>query len=202
MSATIPAALGFRVHTGWAAAVALSGPVSSPKVVDSRRLALTESGEEELAAVYHASRELALPAAEKLVARAIESARRKARTEIQTLIDAVRLKGCQVIASGIVMGGGRLPSQLEAILRSHPLVHTAEGELFRQALISASEACQLRVSCVAGRDLYAKVASEVGIEAEPLRRRLGEAGQTAGKAWAQDQKEAMAVAWFALAAAR
>lgn len=200
MSAT-PAALGFKVHTGWAASVALAGPLSSPKVVDRRRVALTESGKEGSAAVYHAASELALPAAEKLVRDTTDSARRTARIAIETMINELRAKGYELVAAGIVLGGGRLPPSLEAILRSHPLVHTAEGELFRQALIAASEACELRVSGISGRELYAKVASELGVKAEHLRSQLGEAGKSAGKPWAQDQKEAMAVAWSALAAA-
>jgi hypothetical protein len=201
MSPTTPAALGFRVHTGWAASVAVAGPLSLPRVVDRRRVALIENGEEKSAAVYHAAMELALPAAEKLVRDATDAARRKARIAIEAMIDELRAKGYEPVAAGIVLGGGRLPSSLEAILRSHPLVHTAEGELFRQALIAASEACELRVSGVSGRELYAKVASELGVDAEHLRNQLGEAGKSAGKPWAQDQKEAMAVAWSALAAA-
>ncbi len=201
MSTTTQAALGFRVHTGWAAAVAVAGPVSSPKVVDRRRLGLTESGDEQSAAAYHAASGLALPAAEKLIRQATEAARSKARAAMESMIAELRGSGYDVVGSGIVLGSGRLPSSLEAILRSHPLVHTAEGELFRQALIGASEACKLRVSGIPARELYARVASELGLAADQLRRQLVEAGQGAGKPWAQDQKEAMSVAWFALAAA-
>jgi|SRR5262245_24197546 len=201
MSARTPAALGFKVHTGWAAAVVAAGPLSSPKVVDRQRVALTESEGEQSAAVYHAASELALPAAEKLVRAAADSARRRARTAIDSMISELRAKGYELVASGIVLGGGRLPSSLEAILRSHPLVHTAEGELYRQALIAASETCNLRICGISGRELYEKVASALGIDPERLRAQLGEAGKAAGKPWAQDQKEALAVALSALAAA-
>ncbi len=36
------ATLGFRVHSGWAAAVALCGPLDAPVVVDRRRIQLVK----------------------------------------------------------------------------------------------------------------------------------------------------------------
>src|SRR5262245_34532263 len=201
MSSGTQAAIGFRTHTGWAAAVAVSGPASSPKVIDRRRVVLAGSDNELPAAVYHAVQKLPLSAAEKLVKQVTESAHRMARAAIRTMITDLRAKGYELVASGIVLGGGRLPSSLEAILRSHPLVHTAEGELYRQALIAASETCNLRICGISGRELYEKVASALGIDPERLRAQLGEAGKAAGKPWAQDQKEALAVALSALAAA-
>src|SRR5262244_2053479 len=188
MSARTPAALGFKAHTGWAAAVVAAGPLSSPKVVDRQRVALTESEGEQSAAVYHAASELALPEAEKLVRAAADSARRRARTAIASMISELRAKGYEAVASGIVLGGGRLPSTLEAILRSHPLVHTAEGELFRQALIGASEECGLTVTSVR-REVYDMGSKELGIRPDTLRDRVAQAGRDVGKPWGQDEKE-------------
>src|SRR5260221_11196878 len=37
------ATLGFRVHSGWAVAVALCGPLDSPLVIDRRRLQLVKT---------------------------------------------------------------------------------------------------------------------------------------------------------------
>jgi hypothetical protein len=48
-----------------------------------------------------------------------------------------------LVASGVIIGNRTLTAPLETILVAHPLLHTAEGELFRQAIIDASEACKV-----------------------------------------------------------
>ncbi len=64
MAATRPAALGFSVHTGWAALVALSGPADAPQVVDRRRIELIDGPDADAARfLYHLASELDLPAA-------------------------------------------------------------------------------------------------------------------------------------------
>jgi len=197
MSSETQAAIGLRTHTGWAAAVAVSGPASSPKVIDRRRVILAESDNELPAAVYHAAQKLPLSTAEKLVKQVTESAHRMARAAIRTMITDLRAKGYEAVASGIILGGGRLPSTLEAILRSHPLVHTAEGELFRQALIGASEECGLTVMPVR-REIYEMGSKELGIRPDTLRDRVARAGRDVGKPWGQDAKESMLAAWLSL----
>jgi hypothetical protein len=199
MGSITHAAVGFRAHTGWAAAVTVVGPVSSPKVVGRRRVVLTEPGNEQSAAVYHAVRDLPLAAAEKLVQQVTQAARRTASAALRAMITELRAGGYEATASGVVLGTGRLPSTLEAILRSHPLVHTAEGELFRQALIGASEACDLRVTGVVGRELYELGSKELGMRVDALRECVTRAGRGVGKPWGQDEKESMLVAWLAMA---
>ncbi len=189
-----PAALGFRVHTGWAAAVVVGGAPSPPKVLDRFRVTLAEPA---AAAVYHAARELELSAAEKLVAAARQTARDQALAAVRAAIARARAAQFHLTTSGMVLGNARLPSSLAAVLRSHPLVHAAEGELYRRALLEASEACHLRVTGVAGRELEQEGA-RLGLSAAELRRSLSDAGRAVGRPWTQDQKQAMLLAWLAL----
>lgn len=195
------AALGFRAHTGWAAAVALAGPAASPRVLERRRLDLAESPDVESAQVFHIAAELSRAAAEKLIERARTVALRKARSGLEAACAELRGAGHQVVALGVVLGNGRVPGELEAILRSHPLIHTAEGDLYRGALVDAGAALGLRVMGVASKELYDLAAPVLGLDAGQLRRQLGELGREVGKPWAQDQKESALVAWLALAAA-
>ncbi len=196
------AALGFRAHTGWAAAVAVAGAHGMPKVVARRRLDLLDRVDEKTAQVYHAAADLPLDEAERLVRRTTEAAANKARAGLRDLVAELRRAEYDVVASGVVLGNGRLPQSLKAILRSHPLVHTAEGELYRRALVGASEACGLDVTGVSARDLYAQASKVLGEPEDRLRLRLTEAGRDVGSPWTQDQKESMLVAWLALRAAR
>jgi len=47
-------AVGFRVKSGWAAAVVLSGPSSSPSVLHSRRIELSDPAVPESRQPFHA----------------------------------------------------------------------------------------------------------------------------------------------------
>jgi len=54
MTRSTATALGFRVKTGWAAAVLLAGPADAPRVLDSRRVDLCDPAEPDARQPYHA----------------------------------------------------------------------------------------------------------------------------------------------------
>jgi hypothetical protein len=192
-----PAAIGFRAHTGWAAMVAVAGNPEGPTIIDRRRIELIHGSEQ--GHVYHAARELNLPAARALVARVLAESSARARGAIAAAVEEFREKGWRVGAAGVVLGNSALPSELERILASHALVHSAEGELFRKALVSGSEACGLAVSGVPANALHQRAREALSLGPSDLERRLAELGKAAGRPWAQDQKESAIVAWVALA---
>jgi hypothetical protein len=78
-------------------------------------------------------------------------------------------------------------------LASHPLLHTAEGELFREALAQASEKCGLAVSRVRERELPERASALLRMPADKLNARIAGIGKEIGPPWAQDQKQA---AWW------
>ena len=87
---------------------------------------------------------------------------------------------------------------LERILTSHPLLHTAEGELFRDALRSASRECGLPLTTVKERELLTRAIAELRLPAGALERHLAAMGKGIGPPWRQDQKFASVAAWLAL----
>ena len=187
------AVLGFRSHTGWATAVALGGPARNPRMLVRLRVELWEGSESPHA--YHAAAEGTPPAAEALVLRAREIAGRKARealTDLQGKLD------CRIVATALVRARTKLPDDLTAILSSHPLLHAAEGELFRRAIADASERAGIPVVGLAAHDLYGASAEALDLTEPELRKRLAELGRGAGKPWGQDEKESALVAWVAL----
>jgi hypothetical protein len=117
------------------------------------------------------------------------------------VIDELRERGHEVVGCGILLSSGRAATTLAATLASHALIHTAEGELFRDALTHASEHCELRVTGVRERELFARGAAELRVPVDELRRQVTEMGRPIGPPWRQDQKHAALVAWLALAAA-
>src|SRR5262249_46359434 len=139
-------ALGFRVHTGWAAAVAIAGTEATPQVVLRERVEMLGTGDGETPFVYHAAKDLAPQPADASVKNAVCRAHARARAAVGSIIGGLRARGYDVVGSAVVVSNSAVPETLEAILRSHALIHAAEGELFRRAIIEASEACDVPVT--------------------------------------------------------
>jgi hypothetical protein len=191
------AAIGFSVHTGWAASVSVAGPVGAPRIVDRRRIRLADSDDTVRADVYHRAAELSGPAAAKFVRESQVTAARKARAAVQSLRESQPL-----VAAGILMSAGKLPSDLGAILRSHPFIHSAEGVFYREALATAAEDCGLEVVRIPRRELPDRFASALGTDDAGARERLTAMGRDVGPPWARDQKDAAMAALVALALTR
>jgi hypothetical protein len=181
MSPPERAAVGFSVHTGWAVAVSLAGPPETPRVVDRRRLDLTDPAVSRQ--VYHAARELKGSRAEQLVRRGVEAADAAARRELGSLLERLRAEGHEPVAAGLP-APRETPRTVAETLASHVAMHAAEGELYREALARASGRLGLRVE-----------EAERGLQAAPDVTALGGG---LGPPWGRDQKMAAAHAWLAL----
>jgi hypothetical protein len=192
------AAIGFRAHSGWAALVAVAGPLDSPAVIARRRIEIADSGIRGSKQPFHAAEPLEFPDARAYIERCRQSTRRLAREAVQAALDGLRDKRLETAACGIILGSGRPLPALEAILQSHALIHTAEGEFFRQALVEASEHCGVLVVGVKEKELYQRGADQLHVEAKELERRVQEMGKALGPPWTEDQKYAALAAWMAL----
>jgi hypothetical protein len=170
-------ALGFRAHSGWAAVVAVAGTVDAPRILERRRIVIADPDIPGSKQPYHAAAELPFPKAEALVRRATESSRGLALEAVSALLKALRSKGHDVAGCGILRGSGRALPALQGILAAHPLIHTAEGEMFRDVLVWAGEECGLRVTPVREKELDA-----VSLQ------HLASLGKLIGPPWTQDQK--------------
>jgi hypothetical protein len=198
-AAARPAALGFSPHTGWAAVVAISGARDTPAVVAKQRLDMATTFE--TGAVYHAAQALPAAEAEALVRASEQKFTAIARASLSAFLTRLRGEGLEPSASAILAGGAKPLPPLAAILRSHALVHAAEGALYRGVLARASEVCGIPATFVPVADLPARVADAVRLPEERVVSLLAEIGKASGKPWARDQKEAALAAWLALAAA-
>jgi hypothetical protein len=191
------AAVGFSVHTGWAVSVSITGPLRAPGILDRRRIRLAEADDTVRAEVYHQAARLSGAAAAEFVREATAAAARRARAEIATLRESQPL-----VAAGFLVSAGRLPPELAAILRSHPLIHTAEGVFYREALATAASDCGLQIVRIPRRELAGRFASALGTDEASARERLTAMGRALGPPWARDQKDAAMAALVALALTR
>jgi hypothetical protein len=177
--------------------VAISGARAAPAIVAKRRVDLATTFE--TGAVYHAGQKLPLERAEALVRSSEEAFEATARAAIAAIVAELREGGLEPSAGAIVGGGGRPLPELGAILRSHALVHAAEGALYRRVLARASEACGLAAALVPASGLAARVAVAARIPEERVASALAELGKASGRPWTRDQKEAALAAWLAIA---
>src|SRR5262245_6429639 len=109
--------LGFSVHTGWAIGVI----ASRRRVLARARLSLYDDPQR---FAYHAS-QLQPAKAQELIASAERIALKNAKAAVRELVGELK-----PVAG---LGRPRALPELTAILRAHPLLHTAEGELYRAA---------------------------------------------------------------------
>jgi hypothetical protein len=102
----------------------------------------------------------------------------------------------------LLLASSRALPELGKILAAHPLIHTADGELFREALSFASQKYGLKELHVKERELLERAAENLRCSEDALLRRVTELGRPLGSPWSQDEKFATLVAWLALRDAR
>jgi hypothetical protein len=181
------AALGFRAHSGWAALVAVAGTIDSLQVLERRRIIIADPEMPGSKQPYHAAAELPFREGEALVRTAIESSRALALEVLSARVKALRSRGHEVAGCAVLLGSGKALPGLEKILASHALIHTAEGEMFRDVLMWAAKESHLPVMGVREKSL-----DPASLE------RIGSLGKLIGPPWTQDQKYATVAALMAL----
>ena len=166
------AAIGLFSHTGWSAALAVVG--GPARVIERSRLDLVEQ-RFEVGAVYHVAKELPISQAEARVLEIRERAERTAAAAIGAMVARLRDLGHEAIGCAIVGSMHRIPEDLAEVLRSHALIHAAEGRLYCGALATAAREHRLPVTMTAARAL------DPGAPALAKMR-------PAGPPWGRDQK--------------
>jgi hypothetical protein len=190
------AALGFKVHIGRAAVVAVGGPVDAPEILAKARIDVASTFDE--GAVFHVGQGLPIETARSLVR---DSEIRFAERACAELAAFTSRLGAKVVAAGMVAAAAKPLPPLESILKSHPLVHAAEGELYRRVFAKAGAALGAPPTRVPADALAQSAAAALGLTPAKLAARLAAMGKASGKPWAADQKQAALVAWLALATA-
>ncbi len=174
-------ALGLTVHTGWAACVLAGGSVRDPHLEAREHVDLV--ADDAARFVFHRAAEMKRAEAAPFVAQARREAVERAAAVFRRLAQGREVRACAVVAKT-----GAMP-ELDAVLASHPRIHTAEGIFYRDVICEAATTAGLRgrVTVVAPSELDAKD------------RRLSDVGRAVGKPWNQDWKLAALAAWRVLA---
>lgn len=202
MSPTPVVCLGLAPHSGWAAAIGLAAGEAPPRVLARDRIEMTDPRDPASKQPYHAIEALPIHEAEARLRSFVASAGAMAHDGLQRIVGELTTSGGRVIGVGILDSSGRPTGTLAATLASHALIHTADGNHFRNALAAAAARLGLPVTRVRSRDLEAEAAAALGKPLEALRQALKELGRAVGSPWGADQKAAALLAWLVLAAQR
>lgn len=194
----IPVALGLRAHSGWAVAVAVSGGRRSPEVRRRVRIEMVNRASPGGKQPYHYAEPMPFDAAEELIARATESADRLAGNAVEGLISELRSQGYETLRAGLLTASGRPLGELRSILASHAAIHSAEGELYRNALAQACAQCGIACDRNREKEIMEVGSKVLGISPEKLGVQLTELGRSVGRPWTQDEKLATLAAWLTL----
>jgi hypothetical protein len=192
------AALGFRAHSGWTALVAISLEDSSPRVRLRARPHLVNTFTFEFRQPYHTAERRPPAQAHDIISRARVEARELACQAIHSARTSLQQEGYELKRGGLLLASGKPLPELPRILASHALIHTADGELFREALLHAAAASELEMLTVKESELFDRASRSLGLEKNTVVRHLVEIGQALGPPWTQDEKLAALIAWLSL----
>jgi hypothetical protein len=192
------AAVGFRVHSGWSAVVVVSLEKGEPVVLRRVRMQMVKTFSYAYRQPYHTAEKMELAEARGFVAGVRTEAEELACGTLLGLRNELKKLGWKLERGALLLASGRALPEFEKILASHALIHTADGELFREAIRRACGRCGLRVAETRERELVGSCAEAFSVRTPGLLRRVTEMGREFGAPWTQDEKFATLAAWLAL----
>jgi hypothetical protein len=192
------AAFGFSAHSGWAAMIVLGSAAGALSVLARSRVELIDDHDPESKQPYHAVEFSCVEEATGRLRGYLEVATAMAHAAIETQREAVRQRGYEAKIVGIIESAGRKPSSLSAVLKSHALIHAAEGDHFRNALSAAAEGQGLRVCRIQARVLEDHAVGQLHLPLKVMLDTVNDWGRQVGPPWGADQKKAALLAWTLL----
>ncbi len=184
------AAFGIRMHSGWGVVVCVSGNSATPEIVDRRRIVIIEPTMKGAKQPYHFAEALSLEEAERHIQKCVEASQRLALQAIREMLDGASARKYRVLGCAMLLASGRALPSLQKILASHALIHTAEGEFFRNVVREACEHFRFPVVGIRERELEERANATFGKAAARLRQHISSLGKTVGSPWTQDEKTA------------
>lgn len=189
------AALGFRVKSGWALAVVLTGDPDNPRVADRSRVTLADPSVPESSQPYHEALESSGAQARAIVSRLVAIVEAHAARSVQELLERCAREGWRLTAAGLVVGSVVDPA---TIANDHIRAHAEEGGLFRRVLESALVGAGLAVSVTSEKKLYAAAVRVLTRPEGRLRTEIAVLGKPLGGPWRAEEKTAALAAWMVL----
>ncbi len=185
-------ALGFRVKSGFAIAVALRGPAAAPAVIARRIVELSDPDVVETRQPYHHGF-YTHEADRRTITRRLTIVERCAQQSVAALLADESLAGCR--SAGLVVGSVIDP---KTVGNPHIRAHASEGQLFRTVLQSALQSHGIVCRVIVEKQLAATAAAGLKRRDAEITRVIAGLGKDVGGPWRADEKAASTAAWLAL----
>jgi len=193
------AGLGFSMHSGWGVLVAVSGDVNSLECIARKRVVITDPSIPGANQPYHYAVSLPLADAESHIANCAVVSERLALTAVDQMVRELGAREHRIIGAAVLLASGRPLPPLAKILAAHPLIHTAEGEFFRNAVSKACEGLRIPLTAIRERELDERAKTAFGNAASQVQRTISSLGSSLGPPWTKDHKTAALAAAIILA---
>jgi len=195
-------AIGVRVHSGWGAVVAVAGENGAEEIIERRKVVIVDANKPGVTQPYHYIEEMELPAAERHLTQCAFDSKRLAREALDHMSSDLMKRGYSLAGTAILLSSARPLPDLDEILASHALIHTAEGEFFRQTFRHAFESLEVPVIGIRERELEERAQKAFGKLTTQVRKNIDGMGRILGPPWTQDEKTAALAAAIVLAETR
>jgi len=193
-----PAALGFRVHSGWTSLVAVALEKNQPIILLRQRPHLVATFSYAYRQPYHTAEKMTLDEARTFLEQQRLEVHRLAVEAIRAAQAEVAQQGFKVTRAALLLASGRPLPELPKILASHSIIHTADGEFFREALLHGCTCSKLTITTIKERELFNSASAALRRRSAVLTKFVADLGKPLGSPWTQDEKFATLAAWLAL----
>ena len=187
-------ALGFRVKSGFAVAVVVSGSAAAPVALARRIVALSDPGVEETKQPYQDGFGTAQED-QKEIARLTKIIQRCASRSIADLLADEVFNNGSCWGAGLVVGSMIDPA---AVGNPHIRAHASEGRLFRTVLEKALRGHGIECSVVVEKALGAQALKTLGRSDGQIKKTVGALGSGLKGPWRAEEKAAATAAWMVL----
>ena len=197
LTKTQTAALGFRVKSGWAAVVLLTGTGRAPQLSDANRIELCHPRRPETRQPYHAAMGKLETDSTKVNQRE-RVVRSISQQSLARLLKDYRRKGFRIVRAALVVGSQINPA---SIANPHIRAHALEGRLFRSAVAETLQTHDIRTEILLERDVYPSVAARLKQSSDDVKRTIQDLRRSLpakGRPWRAEEKLAALAALFVL----
>jgi hypothetical protein len=188
------------MHSGWGVLVAVS--LDPLELLARRRIVIADPEIPGAIQPYHFAAQLDHAQQAEHLSHCSASSCSLAVSAIGEVMSELHQRHYRIVGAAVLSAAGRPLPVLEKILSAHPLIHTAEGEFFRQTAAKAFHALQVPVSSIPERELDERAKAAFGNRASRVRATISNLGASVGPPWTRDHKTAALAAALILAASQ
>ena len=193
-----PCVVSVAEHTGWAHLVCVSAHDNVPSVVERLKVSLIDRGLP-TQPYEHETRTMPPEEAQELVARVNQSVSACTSRVLDRVVTELA-PVCTVVALAIRQPPfPSIPKSVAAVHASYPLLCSADGMMYQQAICRAARRLKLAVQLCKRGEEDARAAEQLAVTPEEVDAFVAGPGRPAGPPWTQEHRRAFAAGIAALA---